>query len=277
MTPIRFTPRIQFQSSSVPLQPGIVSVTTPALLQTTCTAPYLASVCSAKASTCFGRATSVTTACTSAPAARRAWVVSSRGFSSTSASTTFMPASAKASHMPRPIPLAAPVTTATFPLTSFMFFSWVFARARVRKDGPFTGCRENGSRTDAASWPHLTRKTPHAKYVSDHDRDAQECRRDRRGVFARALVLAVEEIFQFLRELAGLAGLLGSLEGVHRGAIVLSERIEQRRRRGRIIEGIRVFDEGDVLPWHAGGAKALDHVALDPPGHRTDEALGRRR
>src|SRR5882672_2067447 len=40
------------------------------------------------------------------------------GFSSTSARTTFIPSRAKRSAIARPMPLAAPVTTATFPFSS---------------------------------------------------------------------------------------------------------------------------------------------------------------
>ena len=47
-------------------------------------------------------------------------VVSSSAGASMSLSTTFMPAATKVAAIPRPMPLAAPVTTATLPLNSFI-------------------------------------------------------------------------------------------------------------------------------------------------------------
>ena len=88
---------------------------TPALLQSTCTAPNASKARSASASTLCGFETSVSTASSSAPVSRSEAAVASRASRSTSARTTRMPSSAKRCASPRPIPLAAPVTTATRP------------------------------------------------------------------------------------------------------------------------------------------------------------------
>src|SRR5439155_10169652 len=74
--------------------------------------------------------------------------------SSTSAITTFMPSLTKRSARPRPIPLAAPVTTATFPLSSFMpTASSCRPPASIVRWSKYTDrCRgpRGGSMTDAA-------------------------------------------------------------------------------------------------------------------------------
>ena len=59
MTPQRFTPMIQFQSSSVFAQVGPHAPATPALLQTTCTAPNASNVFCASFSISSGFDTSV--------------------------------------------------------------------------------------------------------------------------------------------------------------------------------------------------------------------------
>src|SRR5882672_6085423 len=74
-TPIRLTPIIQDQSSSVLSQHGRPPAATPALLHKTCTAPYFSSVSAANAATSDGSDTSVTTACTSPPPARNSAAV----------------------------------------------------------------------------------------------------------------------------------------------------------------------------------------------------------
>src|SRR5262245_8163148 len=165
MTPIRFTPSTQRQSSRVLLQLGNPLVPTPALLQTTWTAPYLRSVSFASASTCSAFETSVTTPCTSAPASRRAAVVSASGLSSTSLSTTRMPACTNVSHMPRPMPLAAPVTTATFPFTSLMMASRrleLLRREALPAVEPYRRAVQHRVLDDRQRHPRVFDRTPHA-------------------------------------------------------------------------------------------------------------------
>src|SRR4051794_13901149 len=90
---------------------------TPALLNSRWHAPWRSYTASASASTDAGSETSVWTPLTSPRSASSVTVVWSTGVS-TSAITTLAPASSNACTMPRPMPDAPPVTTATFPFTS---------------------------------------------------------------------------------------------------------------------------------------------------------------
>ena len=118
MTLHRSTPSTHSQSASESASTG-PDTTTPALLCTTWTAPKAAMVLSASASIASHFDTSVGTPMTSWPAPRRWSTVSLRACSSISARTTFIPSSANLVAVARPMPLAAPVTTATLFLNSF--------------------------------------------------------------------------------------------------------------------------------------------------------------
>src|SRR5262245_19476279 len=119
MTLHRLTPRTHSQSASE-LSQAETPAHTPALLHSRWTAPQVARVCWAKASTSWALDTSVTTASTGAPVACRAAAVAVKASPSTSANTTFIPSCAHRSARARPMPLAAPVITATLSLNSFM-------------------------------------------------------------------------------------------------------------------------------------------------------------
>lgn len=71
--------------------------------------------------------------------------------------------------------------------------------------------------------------------------------------------------------------LFGGFEGVHGGTVEASEEFDEIRRGviGRP-EVERVFDHGDVLLGNASLAEAIYDVIGHAPGHRTDEAFGRR-
>src|SRR3990172_4326437 len=134
ITPHRLTPITHSQSSagtshSVPLRG-----TTPALLHTMCTCPKASSVRLASDSTSSGRETSVRTASTVAPPSRISFSAWASAASSTSARTTFIPSRAKRSAIARPIPLAAPVTTATRSLNSFISIPLLRLNDRYRFD-----------------------------------------------------------------------------------------------------------------------------------------------
>ena len=119
MTPHRLTPSTHFHAESGPNH-GSAWLPTPALLQTTCTAPKRSTAAAARALTATSSLTSVGTASVLAP---RPAILSEAACSagcSTSASTTSSPARANRSASASPIPLAAPVTTATFPAVSSM-------------------------------------------------------------------------------------------------------------------------------------------------------------
>src|SRR4051794_29202145 len=118
MTPQRLTSRIHRHSLSSNRQVAPMSAT-PALLQRTSAPPKRSQAVSARRSTSSKRRTSVTAVrivledgrfsdC-AAESRRSAW---------TSAMTRCMPCAARRSQSARPIPLAAPVTTATLPLRS---------------------------------------------------------------------------------------------------------------------------------------------------------------
>src|SRR3954451_24287916 len=81
-------------------------------------APWRSYTASASASTNAGSETSVCTPLTSPRSASSVTVVWSTAVS-TSAITTVAPVSSSACTMPRPMPEAPPVTTATFPFTFF--------------------------------------------------------------------------------------------------------------------------------------------------------------
>src|SRR5438045_3836767 len=111
--------------------------------------------------------------------------------------------------------------------------------------------------------------------LTDGDGDAQEGRGDRRLRAVGAPVVRLEERNELLLQLGALSVLLGGVERVHRGSVVLAERIDELRGRSSEIEGVGVAQERHVLLRNAGGAKALEDVALDAPRHRAHEARGR--
>src|SRR5262245_56297375 len=119
MTPQRLTPRTHSQSASE-LSQAETPAHTPALLHSRWTAPKAARARWAKASTSWALDTSVTTASTGVPVACRAAAVAVKVSPSTSATTTFIPSCAHRSASARPMPLAAPVITATLSVNACM-------------------------------------------------------------------------------------------------------------------------------------------------------------
>src|SRR3954451_2066753 len=119
MTPHRLTPSTHCHDEIGPNQASAVDAT-PALLQTTCAAPKWSSVAAASACTDDSSETSVFTVSVSTPFAPICFAAAAKPSSSTSASTTCSPFFAKRSASARPMPLAAPVTTATLPFCNFI-------------------------------------------------------------------------------------------------------------------------------------------------------------
>ena len=119
ITPHWLTPMIQRQSSSENSQMG-PPVPMPALLWTRCTAPKRSSARSRSSRTEAASDTSVTTPMASAPCPVSSPSASLSGPSSMSAMTIFIPSAAAFSATARPMPLAPPVITATFPCRSSM-------------------------------------------------------------------------------------------------------------------------------------------------------------
>src|SRR5215210_258932 len=111
-TPQKLTPITHSQSASSRCH-VMPAWNTPALLHKRWTAPNRSYVRPASASTWSARCTSVGTTSTSAPAVSTSAADSSRALSSTSAITTRIPSCAACFASARPIPLPAPVTTAT--------------------------------------------------------------------------------------------------------------------------------------------------------------------
>src|SRR5262244_1044835 len=103
---------------------------------------------------------------------------------------------------------------------------------------------------------------------------AQERGGDRRRGLAAALVLAVEQSFQFLLQVSRLAALLGGIERIHARTIVSPELGDEAFRRARIVEHVGIPREGYPLLRHARRAEPLRHIALDAPRHRADKAFG---
>src|SRR5580704_14382839 len=117
-TPKTLTEKHQAQSlgscsQGLPPPPDV----TPALLKRRWQAPSCAKTSSASASTEAAEETSVTTPLT-LPASANSFTATSSTGSSTSAMTTRAPSSSSDSVMPRPMPAAPPVTTATLPFRS---------------------------------------------------------------------------------------------------------------------------------------------------------------
>src|SRR4051794_3469325 len=81
----------------------------------------------------------------------------------------------------------------------------------------------------------------------------QKRRWNRSLVRLGALILPEEQLLQLLLQLCRLSVLFGGVEGVHGGAVVEAESVEQRRGRVGVVEGEGVADEGDVLLRRAGG------------------------
>ncbi len=138
MTPHRLTPSVHSQSAALSVHIGPAPPPTPALLHTTCTAPKRSTARAASASTEAPSATSVRTASTPARAPSMASIapaVSASAASSTSASTTLIPSAANLVARLLPMPLPAPVTTATLPTRSFTAPSSSRAAPRGRSRG----------------------------------------------------------------------------------------------------------------------------------------------
>ena len=118
-TPCKFTPNTHIHSATESVA-CLPPPPTPALLHSTCTAPNRAKAAVASASTASAEDTSTSCVITSPPKARTDSAAVARVFVSRSAITTSSPAFANRFDMAKPIPLAAPVTTATLPFPSFM-------------------------------------------------------------------------------------------------------------------------------------------------------------
>src|SRR5215469_7600791 len=136
-TPHRLTPSTHSQAEIGPNH-GSASEATPALLHTTCTAPKRSTAAAARALTADSSLTSVGTASVSAPKPAICRSASCNACCSTSARTTLSPVRAKRRASAKPIPLAAPVTTATFPAAGSMAASSVeekVANVTERREG----------------------------------------------------------------------------------------------------------------------------------------------
>src|SRR4249920_1574814 len=73
--------------------------------------------------------------------------------------------------------------------------------------------------------------------------DAQECRRNRRGVFGLAPVLALEERVGLLLKIRRLAVLFRGGKRIYCGAVVVSELGDKRRGRAGRLKGVSVPGE----------------------------------
>src|SRR3954470_10392968 len=119
MTPQRLTPRTHCHDEIGPNHASAVDAT-PALLHTTCAPPKRSRLAAASACTDASSVTSVFTVSVSTPLVSTCFAAAASPSSSTSARTTFIPLCPKRCASANPMPLAAPVTTATLPLSSFI-------------------------------------------------------------------------------------------------------------------------------------------------------------
>jgi hypothetical protein len=88
-----------------------------------------------------------------------------------------------------------------------------------------------------------------------------------------ALVLVVEQLFQFELQIASAAIWFRGGEGIHGWAVKVSEGVEHLRRRGRVIEAIGFRAAGKILLWNPHVSERLAHGGFVAPGHRADEAV----
>src|SRR5438876_12177340 len=109
----------------------------------------------------------------------------------------------------------------------------------------------------------------------NRNRDAQEGRGNGGGVLVRAFVLAVEQNFELLLQIAGFTVLFRSFECIHGRPVIFSEFTDEFRWLLGKVKDIGISDKRYILFWNPRGSKSLDHVALDPPRHRADEAFWR--
>src|SRR5215467_12846509 len=151
ITPQRFTPSTHSQSRWVAdSRPPWMA--TPALLQTTCTAPISDHARSASVCTDASVVTSVLTVRALVPALRMPTAVSAMLTSSISATTTWAPSPAKARESARPIPLPPPVTTAVLPLSVSMESPSEMDRVSVAPR--VNGCQVRGGGDDGMICRH---------------------------------------------------------------------------------------------------------------------------
>ncbi len=104
---------------------------------------------------------------------------------------------------------------------------------------------------------------------------AQEGCRNGRGILVRAFVLAGEQSFQFLLEISCATVLFRRVERIHGRPVVFSEFIHERGGRAGIVERERFPAEGDLFFGNSRAGESFDHMALDTPRHRADEAFRR--
>src|SRR5574341_77911 len=90
-----------------------------------------------------------------------------------------------------------------------------------------------------------------------------------------APVLPFEKVLEFPLEIRGPALLFCGRERVHRGPVVVLEIRDKRSGGAPSREGEGVSRERDPLARNPLSRESLDDAALDPPGHRADEALRR--
>src|SRR5262245_51989533 len=90
--------------------------------------------------------------------------------------------------------------------------------------------------------------------------NTQEGSRDGGDILACDFVLAGEQSFQLLLQITGAPVLFCSLECIHGWAVILSERINERRRRARKVESVGVPDKRYLFFWNSCACKSLDHV-----------------
>src|SRR3954471_20481283 len=109
------------------------------------------------------------------------------------------------------------------------------------------------------------------------NRDTQERRGNGCSILTSAFILGVEQSFQFVLQIAGAAIFFGGFERVHRWSVVRPEFMDELGGRPAKVEGIGIPQERYLFLGHPCGSKSLDDVALDPPCHGADKALGWRR
>src|SRR5664280_2471695 len=125
------------------------------------------------ASTCASSDTSTVTAVAAPPAATISVVTDSASAATTSATTTLAPSAAKRIAVTRPMPLPAPVITATLPSSRPIDFSVAF-RECVRP-APYWDIARSGilvHAVDEAGPSHRSHHVPPGRLVGASERDA---------------------------------------------------------------------------------------------------------
>src|ERR1700733_4476922 len=95
------------------------------------------------------------------------------------------------------------------------------------------------------------RRREFASGSTDLDSNAQISCRDNRRIHTRAMVLTVEQFFQFRLQILGSIVVFGGFECIHCRPVKSSEDIQELVGRAWKLEGVGIFGKGNVLAGYS--------------------------